>query len=53
MMLKRNKASSDAGVMSILKVSDEKLHMKQSGGYLIPTQIGESSQGMSSTLYKF
>ena len=53
MMLKRNGASSDAGVMSILKVSDEKLNMKQSGGYLIPTPIGaDSTQGMSSALYK-
>ena len=54
MIVKRNKASSDAGVMSILKVSEEKFHMKQSNGQLIPSPIGidTSAQGMSNTLYK-
>ena len=53
MMLKRNKGGSDAGVMSILKVSDEKFHMKQAGGYLIPNPIGtESSHTISNSLYK-
>lgn len=56
MMLNRNKGSNDSGVMSILKVSaDEKFHMKQSNGYLIPTPIGtDTSLGFNnnSNMYK-
>lgn len=53
MMLNRNKGSNDSGVMSILKVSDEKFHMKQTNGYLIPTPIGvDTSPGFTNNMYK-
>ena len=53
MMLNRNKGSNDSGVMSILKVSDEKFHMKKAHGYLIPTPIGvDTAQVFTNNMYK-